>query len=43
MERNTLSEEEALKKINSQMPINLKVKKADINIENGQSLKELKS
>ena len=43
MERNTLTENEAMKKINSQMPINLKVKKADIVVENGGSLKDLET
>jgi len=32
MDRNSLSEEEAMKKISSQMPIFLKLKKADIKI-----------
>jgi dephospho-CoA kinase len=41
MDRNTLTEDEAMKKINSQMPINVKVKKADIVVENGGSLKDL--
>lgn len=41
VERNTVSEEEAIKKISSQMPINIKVKKADVAIENGHGLKEL--
>jgi dephospho-CoA kinase len=30
-----------MKKINSQLPINLKVQKADVTIENGGSVKEL--
>lgn len=41
MDRNSLSEEEAMKKISSQMPINLKIKKADIKIENDGTLNEL--
>jgi dephospho-CoA kinase len=41
MERNTLTEEEAMRKINAQMPISVKVKKADIVIENGGTLEEL--
>ena len=32
-----------MKKINSQMPINVKVKKADIVVENGGTLKELET
>jgi dephospho-CoA kinase len=42
MARNNLNEEDAMKKINSQMPLNLKVKKADLVIDNSESLKELK-
>lgn len=41
MDRNSLNEEEAIKKVSSQMPINIKVKKADVAIENGYGLKEL--
>lgn len=41
MARNSLTEEEAMFKINSQMPINIKVKKSDIVAENGGSLKDL--
>ena len=42
MNRNNLSEEDAMKKINSQMPLNLKVKRADIIIDNSEGVKELK-
>jgi dephospho-CoA kinase len=41
MERNSLTADEAIAKVNSQMPISLKVKKADIAIENGGTLKDL--
>ena len=40
-ERNNLSEEEAMRKISAQMPINIKVQKADITVENGTTLKDL--
>ena len=40
-ERNQISEEEALRKISSQMPIGVKVSRADISIENNGSLKDL--
>lgn len=43
MERNQLTEEESMLKINSQMPINIKVKKSDIAVENGGTLKDLNS
>ncbi len=41
MKRNTLTEEDAMRKITSQMPVNIKVKKADIVVENGNTLEEL--
>ena len=41
MERNQIEEEEAMKKISSQMPINIKVKKSDVVVENSGTLKEL--
>lgn len=41
MERNQLSEEEAMKKISSQMPIGIKLKKADITVDNSGSRGEL--
>jgi dephospho-CoA kinase len=41
MERNQISEEEAMKKISSQMPIGIKLKKADITVDNSYSRGEL--
>lgn len=41
MNRNSLSEHEAMQKINSQFPISVKVKLSDITLENGKSLEDL--
>ena len=41
VERNNLSEEEAMRKISAQMPIGLKLKKADIPVDNSGSMKDL--
>lgn len=41
MDRNSLTEDEAMQKINAQMPINVKVKKSDITVENGNTIKDL--
>lgn len=41
MERNNLTEQQAMLKISAQMPTSLKVKKADVTIENGCSPKYL--
>ena len=42
MQRNELTEDDAMKKINAQMPINQKIQLADILIDNSEGLKELK-
>jgi dephospho-CoA kinase len=41
MEQKGISEEQAMLKINSQVPQNVKVQKADVVIENGGTLKDL--
>lgn len=41
MERNGLSEEEALRRISSQMPIGVKLNKADVKVDNSGSLADL--
>ena len=41
MERNFLTEEEAMRKISAQMPIGVKLRKADIPVDNSRSSKEL--
>ena len=41
MDRNQIGEEEALRKISSQMPLGVKVTRADIPVENNRGLKEL--
>ena len=42
MERNSLAEEDAMRKISSQMPITVKVRRADIAIDNTGSPKQLR-
>ena len=42
MERNQLSEEDAMRKISSQMPITVKVRRADIAIDNSGTPKQLR-
>ena len=41
MSRNSLTEEEAMRKISAQMPIGVKLRKADIPVDNSRSLKDL--
>jgi dephospho-CoA kinase len=41
MKRNNISEEEALRKISAQMPIGVKLRKADIAIDNSGSMNQL--
>ena len=42
MERDRLAEEDAMRKVSSQMPITVKVRKADIAIDNSGSQKQLR-
>jgi dephospho-CoA kinase len=42
MERNSLAEEDAMRKISTQMPITVKVRRADIAIDNTGSPKQLR-
>lgn len=41
IERNQVTEQEAMRKISSQMPVGLKLKKADILVDNSGSIKDL--
>jgi len=41
MTRNSLSEEDAMRKISAQMPIGVKLRKADIAIDNSGSISQL--
>ena len=41
MARNNLSEDEAMRKISAQMPIGVKLRKADIAIDNSGSINQL--
>ncbi len=41
MERNGLSEEEAVRRVSSQMPIGVKLTKADVRVDNSGSLADL--
>ncbi|CDW86686.1 dephospho-kinase domain-containing [Stylonychia lemnae] len=41
MTRNNLTEDDAMRKVNAQMPISIKVKQSDIIVENGGSLDDL--
>jgi dephospho-CoA kinase len=41
MDQKNMTEEQAMLKVNSQIPLNMKVKKADVTVENGGPLKDL--